>query len=198
MKESPQELEVLFFMQCMEKEPRHTVHVCCLANQMVSGQALGVAFNAEERFILQSAALLHDIGWTVSPTGKKHHKESARMIRAHLWQTIPKNTVQLIAAVARYHRKSMPQGKHKEFAFFSKKERQIVSKCAAILRVADGLDRTHRQKVKEVLVSPKGDRWEIQCFATGAVKEEFIVAKEKADLAEKTFDVTIDFKSRKS
>lgn len=104
----------------------------------------------DERDILNAAALLHDIGWSIS--GEKHHKHSYRLIREHeveLTGFTPAQ-VELIANVARYHRKSPPALDHKPFASLTNREQQIVLRLAGLLRLADGLDRPHLALVKEL------------------------------------------------
>ena len=107
--------------------------------------------NTNERDLLEAAALLHDIGWTVSHN--KHHKHAYRLIQENRRRladfTAPE--VALIANVARYHRKALPALKHEPFAALAEADRDIVRKLAALLRVADGLDRPHRQDVQNVV-----------------------------------------------
>ncbi len=104
-----------------------------------------------ERDLLEAAALLHDIGWTVCHN--KHHKHAYRLIQENRRRladfTVPE--VALIANVARYHRKALPALKHEPFAALAEADRDIVRKLAALLRVADGLDRPHRQDVQNVV-----------------------------------------------
>ena len=114
--------------------------------------------SATDRDLLEAAALLHDIGWTVSHD--KHHKHAYRLIQENRRRlpdfTVPE--VELIANVARYHRKALPALKHEAFAALTEADRVIVRKLAALLRVADGLDRPHRQEVRR-----------FTCEVTGAV-----------------------------
>ena len=103
-----------------------------------------------ERELLDAAALLHDIGWTVSHD--KHHKHAYRLIRENQ-RRLPgfsESEIELIANIARYHRKALPALKHEPFAALAAPDREIVRKLAALLRVADGLDRPHRQEVQRV------------------------------------------------
>lgn len=111
---------------------------------------------AELGVILELAALLHDVGEVIHSRG--HHKHSAYMI---LWGRIPGldgAQRQMVAALARSHRKSLPDlRKDPGYALLSKAERQQVRKLAAILRLADALDTEHRQSVDRVLVGRAGD-----------------------------------------
>ncbi len=69
-----------------------------------------------------------------------------------------KQELKIIANVARYHRKSMPQRSHVQFMSLDREERMIVSKLAAILRVANALDREHLQKVTDLKILRDGDQ----------------------------------------
>ncbi len=104
----------------------------------------------EQREILDAAALLHDIGWTIS--GSKHHKHSYQLIlenEARLTGFGPREAA-LIATVARYHRKAAPAPHHEGYAGLAAGEQRVVQKLAALLRLADGLDRPHLQSVSQV------------------------------------------------
>ena len=101
---------------------------------------------APERDLLEAAALLHDIGWTVSHD--KHHKHTYRLIQENRQRlsSFTATEVVLVANIARYHRKSLPALKHEAFATLPAADREVVRKLAALLRIADGLDRPHRQQ----------------------------------------------------
>ena len=100
--------------------------------------------------LLEAAACLHDIGWTVEQDGARHHKLSARLIREQSWEHFSPGEVRLRAAVARYHRKALPTPEHEEFAEFSPRDQARVEILASLLRVADALDRRHLQAVHSV------------------------------------------------
>ncbi len=143
-------MEVRVLMRQREHEPQHVEHVATLALQLFDGLAALHGLGLEERFLLHAAALLHDIGWSLAKDGKRHHKLSARIIMEHPWPTIPPDMVHRMACIARYHRKSPPRAHHTLFAMLSDGDRNQVRKLAALLRIADGLDRPHLQRVRQV------------------------------------------------
>src|SRR6185503_12142703 len=150
--------EVLALMQALEEEPHHVRHVAALAVQLFDELEDLHGLGDHDRFILESAALLHDIGWSAAQDGKGHHRQSARLIREHGWKHMGAETVELIAQVARYHRKSPPDLEHEEFAALSPAERHRVQQLAALLRIADGLDRGHQRHVTGISVEvPPGE-----------------------------------------
>ena len=90
---------------------------------------------------------MHDIGWTRRPTGKGHHKASEAMILEKTWEYVPPAMVAQIGNIARYHRKSPPQSTHPRFAALTKQQQGLVKRLAAILRIADAMDRSHLQLI---------------------------------------------------
>ncbi len=179
--------EVALFMLAHEPEPEHVRQVAMLAlalfDQLRTLHGLGPA----ERDLLEAAALLHDTGWSVARDGKGHHKESARLIASFPWETLDQREVAIVAQTARYHRKSLPGPSHDGFMALAEKDRVIVFKLAALLRVADGLDRQHLTKVAAVAVKVAEEVVTLTVQAKGDVSAELAAAAEKADLAERVF-----------
>ena len=103
---------------------------------------------AEERVLLEAAAMLHDIGGFVSAAS--HHKHAHYLIRSSDLVGLSESEREIVALVARYHRRSHPKRTHPEFQQRTREERDRVKKIAAILRVADALDREHQTKVASV------------------------------------------------
>ncbi len=97
--------------------------------------------------ILNYAAMLHDIGWSISTT--KHHKFSAELIRT---SDLPftASDRELTALIARYHRKTPPSENHSAFAALPYEDKLIVRTLSAILRIADGLDSCHQQHIIDI------------------------------------------------
>ncbi len=115
----------------------------------------------EDRELLEAAALLCNVGLFISHS--KHHKHSYYVIRnsEHL-MGFTDNEIELIAQIARYHRKSPPsEDKHPEFAALPAEARSKVRSLASILRVAIGLDRNHDGAVEQLRVRDAGDVIEI-------------------------------------
>lgn len=130
-----------------DEEPSHSDHVCALALQIFDGLRAWHGLDDRARELLNSAALLHDIGWSQTPDGKGHHKWSARLIRDQAWQNLSKDEVLLVAQIARYHRKSPPQSEHEGFHELPATAQKKVMILGGILRLADALDRTHTGRV---------------------------------------------------
>ena len=101
-----------------------------------------------DRRILHAAALLHDIGQFVS--FKRHHKHSLYLLSHSELAGFSYADMQLVANVARYHRRGEPADHHPTFTALTTEEQRRVRAASALLRLADALDREHQAKVKGV------------------------------------------------
>ena len=185
--------EFLALMRAMEAEPVHVAHVTRLALQIFDGLAALHGLGERERLLLEAASSLHDIGHQFDHLGTGHHKESARLIREHPWKNFNPLDVSIIALVARYHRKSVPELKQGEFAALELGDRIVVQKLAALLRLADALDRNHAQYVARVTPEVQPNRIVLHLEPSGPVLIEVIFARKKGDLAEKVFQRDLVF-----
>ena len=109
------------------------------------------AMDEEGRGVLEAAGVLHDIGYLVNHSG--HHKHSYYIIANGELDGFTPRERELIANVARYHRRGHPKSGHQAYKALDNHDRKIVRRLAGVLRVADGLDRTHTQVVDRVAVS---------------------------------------------
>ena len=187
MNESEAREEFHGFMRELESEPEHVLHVAKLALQLFDELYELHRLSADDRLILEAAACLHDIGWAVSPGGREHHKASARLIRERPWRSFDANSVAVLAQVARYHRHSLPDSKHKEFQRLRVDDRNRVERLAALLRIADGLDRRHRQYVLEVKSTVEPGKIMVHLITCEFADCEIQAAKKKSDLARTVF-----------
>ena len=185
--------EVLALMQALETEPHHVQQVSRLAVQLFDGLEDLHGLGDHDRLLLESAGLLHDIGWSVARDGKGHHRASARLIREHSWTVFNAESVTLLAQVVRYHRKSMPTLEHEDFAALSPAERLRVQQLAALLRLADGLDRSHQQLVRGLAVELQPGRIIVRLTTSRAASRELAAAGKKSDLARSVFQREIEF-----
>ena len=127
-----------------------------LALELFDGACVVHGLGDDSREILEASALLANVGLFVSHAG--HHKHSYYVIRnSELLTGFTDREIELIAQVARYHRKSAPRRKHPEFAALGRDDQRRVRVLAGVLRVAVGLDRNHSGRVGSVAVAPDGD-----------------------------------------
>ncbi len=163
-----------FARKCRSNE-RHCEHVALLAGQVFDGLREPYELVAEGRELLIAAALLHDVGYVINHA--RHHKHAYHLILHGDLEGFTAREVELIANVARYHRRGYPRKQHDGFARLDKRDRRLVRALAGILRVADGLDRAHTQRVRavgcevgdsgirlilEAGADPKVERWDAE------------------------------------
>jgi exopolyphosphatase/guanosine-5'-triphosphate,3'-diphosphate pyrophosphatase len=136
----------------------------------------------EERALLHAAAMLHDVGAFVSYN--RHHKHSYYLLYHADLPGYTDRERELIATIARYHRRSPPKEGHDEFQRLTPQERGVVRRLAAILRVADGLDRGHRRHVRSLTARRRGKAVHIDVTADKGSDLEVWSARQKSDLLE--------------
>jgi len=144
-----------------------------------------------ERALLEAAALLHDVGMIVEY--RRHHKHSQTIIRHADLQGWSPRQVELVATIARYHRRALPSMEHEEFEALSEAERAVVKRLSAILRVADGLDRSHSQVVHGVRVRFGNGTMSFAVRAEAEPTGDLKAAREKSDLLAGMSGVSVDF-----
>lgn len=165
-------------------EPVHVFHVGELTLQIFDQLKDWHGLDPRDRSLLHAAALLHDIGWSQTPDGKGHHKESMRLIDAKPWDTINPFEKDLVAQCARYHRKSIPHAGHHRFQSLKKSDQERLQKMASFLRIADALDRTHRQIVKMIKIEQSKKCFTFHLHSEIDPQAEIKMAQAKGNLLE--------------
>jgi exopolyphosphatase/guanosine-5'-triphosphate,3'-diphosphate pyrophosphatase len=172
-------------------DQQHATHVSGMALSIFDALSLPFGLKKPERKLLEAAAILHDCGYFISYGS--HHKHSYHLIRhAELFGFTPRER-ELIAQIARYHRKSIPKRKHDAFLGLKEKDQEIVARLGGILRLADGLDRRRSALVLEVSCQFGGTTITLHLTATEDVSVEIFGANAKKDLFEKAFGSTVVF-----
>ena len=142
--------------ELMDDEPEHSAHVAVLALELFDETALLHGLGDDMRELLEAAALLANVGLFVSHS--EHHKHSYYVIRnSEQLSGFTDHEIEVVAQVARYHRKSTPSAKHLEFAALRAGDQQAVRTMAGLLRVAIGFDRTHAGLVTSVRCRRDGE-----------------------------------------
>ncbi|OGL42323.1 MAG: hypothetical protein A2161_13120, partial [Candidatus Schekmanbacteria bacterium RBG_13_48_7] len=134
---------------------KHCEHVASLSQQLFDQLKDLHKLDDECSEYLKAGAKLHDIGYHISHSS--HHKHSDYIIRNSELLGFNQNEIAIIANIARYHRKSHPKKRHKDYFLLSPKTRDIIRRLAALLRVADSLDRSHAKKIMRIDVSNTKD-----------------------------------------
>jgi exopolyphosphatase/guanosine-5'-triphosphate,3'-diphosphate pyrophosphatase len=167
-------------------EAAHTEHVAKLALEIWDALAAAGVHpgRADERELLWAAAMLHDIGTAVDYDD--HHKHSRYLIlNAGLPGFSPRETA-LIGQAARYHRKGMPS--LGEFAPLARKgDEELLARCAAVLRVAEQLERPRDQTIRHARVVVEDGRVELRLQSDADVTISRWGAQRQADLFRRAF-----------
>lgn len=177
--------------QAHDPDPSHSRQDARLALRLFDETRGLHGLEEADRELLEAAARLHDIGWSVSPDGSQHHKHAFRMIRDIRLDGFTEEERLVVANVARYHRRALPRLSHKGFVALSPEARSRVERLAALLRIADGLDRTHRGAVRDLACRIEGDALLIRLAPALSPDAEVAAALKKADLFKKVFGIDV-------
>ncbi|HSN68934.1 MAG TPA: Ppx/GppA phosphatase family protein [Thermoanaerobaculia bacterium] len=172
----------------------HAAHVSRLALRIFDETREVHGLKAADREILEYSALLHEIGLHVSFQG--YHKHTYYLIRHAGLRGFTDDQVALIANVARYHRKATPSEKHENFRELAPRHRKTVERAAAILRLADALDRGRKQAVRDIGVDGDGGRLRFRARPRADSSTEMAAAEKQARYFARVFErpteVTLD------
>jgi exopolyphosphatase/guanosine-5'-triphosphate,3'-diphosphate pyrophosphatase len=163
----------------------HALHVTELAVRLFRELEPDHSLEPRHEILLRAAGILHDIGTFVST--RSHHKHSQYLIAASELFGLTTRDTALIALVARYHRRSPPSPGHPEFAALDRKDRALLLQLAAILRVADALDRSHSQRIRIAGVARTGDELSIGVEDVGDLSLERLALESKGLMFENVF-----------
>jgi exopolyphosphatase/guanosine-5'-triphosphate,3'-diphosphate pyrophosphatase len=165
--------------------PRHAERVRDLALALFDQTHALHQLTSLEREWLEHAALLHDVGLSVAYA--RHHHHSHYLIVHGDLKGFTQDEVEVIALVARYHRKAPPDASHEPFRKLDPWKKPVVEKLAAVLRVADALDRTHRGLVARVRVVLRGKKAHLTMGGRRPADLELWTVRKKGRLFEKVF-----------
>lgn len=167
----------------------HSQHVAALAAKLFDGLQPIHQLDAGYKELLTYACLLHDIGHLISHDG--HHKHSYYLIRNGSLKGFSDQEIEIIANVARYHRKERPKKSHYSFHNLDSEHRKPVRILAVLLRLADALDRTCFSIVSDVSCDIGETAVTIRVTTSSDAEIELWCAKRHAPLFEREFDRTL-------
>jgi exopolyphosphatase / guanosine-5'-triphosphate,3'-diphosphate pyrophosphatase len=152
------------------------------------------ALDRHQRTLLSAAALLHDVGYHIAH--ESHHKHSLYLIKNSELTGFSEAERDVIANAARYHRGSEPKERHEFYAVLNSADRETVSSLAAILRIADALDRRHDSRVADVRCSRNGRLVHIELQSSANCDREIFAAEQKREMFERAFNCRLSFSRR--
>lgn len=176
----PRKRSVFELLRKTNWHEHHSRHVADMALTLFDVLAEELELNASDRELLEYAAYLHDIGYYISHS--KHHKHALYLIRHADLKGFREEEIEIMAHVARYHRRSTPKKRHADYWRLKPALRKRIKKLAGILRVADGLDRSHYQNVKHLQVYSENDAIRLNIRTEGEPYLEIWGAERKSDL----------------
>jgi exopolyphosphatase/guanosine-5'-triphosphate,3'-diphosphate pyrophosphatase len=172
-----------------QSDPSHGEHVRNLCAKFFDDLADLHQLSPHDALLLQVAAILHEVGTYVSP--RAHHKHSEYLILNSEVFGLDRLDVTIVALVARYHRHSGPVLDHPSYAALSTEDRIRVCKLAALLRVADALERTHAQRVSQIEIRRESGKLRLRLPGLADAAVERLAMASKADLFEQVFGLAV-------
>ena len=157
---------------------KHSHQIARLALALFDATRSTHALTDREREWLEYASLLHDIG--VHIQYERHHKHSHYLIRNGNLRGFEPQDVETIALIARYHRRAAPMRGHEGYTDLSKKRRRVVRTLAAMLRLAETLDRSHSQIVTSLSLQDRDEDALLELHTVGDAELELWAASRHA------------------
>jgi exopolyphosphatase / guanosine-5'-triphosphate,3'-diphosphate pyrophosphatase len=135
---------------------QHAKYVASLSEKFFDAFKDHLGLTAQDSLYLIIAAYLHDIGTFIN--NRAHHKHSEYIISGLNFFRLTDEEVKMIACISRYHRRSTPQRTHPLYHSLPVAKRILVQKLSSLLRMANALDSSHKQKIKnlDICFKPKG------------------------------------------
>lgn len=171
-------------------EAKHGVQASALATQLFEALKPLHSFGPQELELLQYAAAIHDIGRFVNPSG--HHKHGQYIIMNSDLPGFSTNELVMIANLVRYHRKSLPKDDHFHYKIMPERLKKMIQWLGGILRIADNLDRGHRNLIKKLDVDCTEEVLTIQLKAIADVSLEIGHAMENRHLLEMASGMAVE------
>ncbi|MFN0195206.1 MAG: exopolyphosphatase [Planctomycetaceae bacterium] len=167
----------------------HAQHVAGLSVKLFDALRDDHQLDLQYRRLLYVAALLHEIGLFIS--SRSYHKHSMYLIRNSEIFGLSKHHILLVGLVARYHRGASPKSTHEGYLSLDRDSRVAIAKMAAMLRVADALDRSYSQRVGDLVCLREDSRLVISIPRVEDLALEQLALKQKGALFEETFGATV-------
>ena len=168
---------------------KHARHVAHLSSQLFKGTQELHQLTAEDALLLKIAALLHEVGNHISP--KAHQLHSLYIVRHSEIFGLNDHDRLLVALITRYHRKACPEIGHAIYQDLTPVDRIRVAKLSALIRIADALERTHSQRVKNLTVQLSSAKAHLHLEGLVDATAERLALPTKANLFEDLFGLTV-------
>lgn len=171
-------------------EEAHAIQVARLAEKIFDALVPDSGLSRHHRTLLSAAALLHDAGYHIAH--EEHHKHGLYLIKNSELTGFSEAERSVIANVARYHRGAPPRDRHSDYAALNEQDRQTVCRLAAVLRLADALDRSHDSRVRDLQFTRGDEGLRLRLTSSLDCEREITAAEGRRDLFEQVFDCRIE------
>jgi exopolyphosphatase/guanosine-5'-triphosphate,3'-diphosphate pyrophosphatase len=153
----------------------HAAQVARLALALFDQTRAVHGLTDREREWLEFASLMHDLGVHISYP--RHHRHSYYLIKNGDLRGFEPDEIEVMALVARYHRRGTPRKSHEEYAQLRPTLRRAVRILASILRLAESLDRSHAQVVSALDLQDRGKELQLELRTSGDAELELWAAQ---------------------
>jgi exopolyphosphatase/guanosine-5'-triphosphate,3'-diphosphate pyrophosphatase len=170
----------------------HAANVARLSVRIFEELGSEHGLTRRDRLLLEVAALLHDVGIYINR--RAHHKHSQYILSVSDIFGLSRDDMEIVANVARYHRRATPQKTHLPYMALDREARVRVNKLAAILRLANALDADHLHKVRDVRIVRDEDEWILEVEGAGDLTMERLATLARSDLMTEVFGQKLQFR----
>jgi exopolyphosphatase/guanosine-5'-triphosphate,3'-diphosphate pyrophosphatase len=168
-----------------QADEKHGVHTAALARAIFDATKPQHRMGERELLLLEVASIVHDIGNFVAARGHQRHTYYL-LVNSEVFG-LSGIDLEIVANVARYHRRGGPQSDHPAYASLPRPARLAVNRLSAILRVADALDKGHNQRLQSSRISVEGDELRIVVEGGEDLALERMALDQKSGLFEEVF-----------
>jgi len=180
----------------------HSHHVARLATMIFDDTRELHQLSDQDRKLLQYAAILHDIGYHIAHNN--HHRHALYLIKNSEMPGFTGDEIAMMGTIVRYHRGSLPKKssdprsrhEHEDYYALERKQRSQMLKLAAILQIADGLDRSHGQSIADVHCEISESEVRFIAYSVGESELEIWSAERKSIWFSEIFNLAVRFERR--
>jgi exopolyphosphatase/guanosine-5'-triphosphate,3'-diphosphate pyrophosphatase len=176
--------------QCDEA---HAADVAGIAVRLFDELRAEHRLGPRQRLLLQTAALLHEVGGFVG--SRAHHKHSYYLIKNSEIFGLRQGERDMVALLARYHRRAMPRSSHPEYMALPRRDRRVVTRLAAVLRVADALARGQAEHTAKFKLTRSEDELTLTVPGVSELSLEQRSLSKKGDLFEDVFGMQVSLET---
>ena len=168
----------------------HAALISKLAGQLFDQAKDLHKLDAEYKLLLQVGSLLHDIGHFINPI--EHDKHGYYILKHNPLIGLNEHQQEIVANLVRYHRRDFPSLEDTNFKALAQKDRLIVTKLSALLRLADVMDMSHSGRVARVELVENKKRWKLALYGKGNLMLEKWGLNKRRALFEEIFGVKLE------